>query len=85
MSYGAIACFGIEYITLFLGVSIFINPIQILNILAHFVGLVLVYLFYVDNWTLGAYIAIIVIFNFLPVTIELLVLGFMSRFTYARY
>jgi hypothetical protein len=48
LSYAALACFGIEYITLFMGVSIFLRPLNLLNILAHGVGLILTILLYVD-------------------------------------
>ena len=47
-AYAALACFGVEYITLFLGVSLFIRPMMTLNIVAHFVGLILIILLYVD-------------------------------------
>lgn len=47
-AYAALACFGIEFTTLFLGVSLFIQPMMTLNIVAHFCGLILVILFYVD-------------------------------------
>jgi hypothetical protein len=43
-----VACFCIEYITLFLGVSIFLRHVTILNILAHLGGLLLTILFYAD-------------------------------------
>lgn len=138
-AYAALACFGVEYITLFLGVSLFIRPMMTLNIVAHFVGLILVILLYYDvsqsppagmlfssfdvnclntsanwvtytlnsyplrfvveepvyiltyvplphqNWSLAAWQAFVVVFNFVPMVLELLVLGFMSRFSYARY
>ena len=38
--------------TLFLGVSLFIRPMMTLNIVAHFCGLILVILFYVDVGTI---------------------------------
>lgn len=41
-------CFGIEYITLFLGVSMFFHRIMALNILSHFVGMILVILWYTN-------------------------------------
>ena len=47
-AYAALACFGVEFITLFLGVSLFMRPIMLINIVLHFVGLILVILFYVD-------------------------------------
>ena len=47
-AYAALACFGVEFITLFLGVSLFIRPLMTLNIVAHFVGLILVILLYFD-------------------------------------
>jgi hypothetical protein len=48
LTYAALACFGIEYLTLFMGVTIFIRPLNGLNIIAHGVGLILTILLYVD-------------------------------------
>lgn len=48
LTYAAFACFGIEYITLFLGVTIFHRLTNLLNILAHGAGLILMILFQVD-------------------------------------
>lgn len=44
----ALACFGIEFITLLMGVTIFMRFVTGLNIIAHLVGLILTILFYVD-------------------------------------
>ena len=46
--YGAIACFAIEYICLFMGVSIFFPAAMSINVLCHFVGTILTVLLYVD-------------------------------------
>ena len=46
LSYASLACFGIEYITLFLGISMFFHRVMSINILCHFAGLILVILFY---------------------------------------
>jgi hypothetical protein len=57
MAYAALGCFGVEYLTMLLGVSIFMRGLQLLNILAHFVGLVLTVMFYIDvsagRWMAG--------------------------------
>ncbi|KAG1673462.1 hypothetical protein FOA52_002228 [Chlamydomonas sp. UWO 241] len=84
-SYGAIACFSIEYITLFLGVTIFMRHACLLNIMLHFFGLLLVVIWVIDIWSEASYIAFITVFSFLPAFGELLVLALMSRFTFAKY
>ncbi|GAX74840.1 hypothetical protein CEUSTIGMA_g2286.t1 [Chlamydomonas eustigma] len=84
-AYAALACFGVEFITLFLGVSIFIRPMMLINIIAHFLGLILDIVFYIELWPVAAWISFVVVFNFVPLTLELGVWAFMSRFTYARY
>lgn len=48
LAYTSVACFCIEYITLFMGVSIFLRHITVCNILAHAAGLILTILFYAD-------------------------------------
>ena len=47
-AYGALTCFGIEFITLFLGVTLFIRPLMTLNISAHVVGFILIVCLYYD-------------------------------------
>lgn len=46
--YAAMACFAIEFITLFMGVTIFMTGLVLLNIVTHGVGLILIILFLVD-------------------------------------
>jgi hypothetical protein len=45
-AYAALACFAIEYTTLFSGVSIFFRTLNFSHILLHFVGAILAALFY---------------------------------------
>lgn len=45
-AYGAIACFAIEYIALFMGVSLFMRGHSCLYIMLHFVGAVVTGLLY---------------------------------------
>ncbi|KXZ53237.1 hypothetical protein GPECTOR_7g1131 [Gonium pectorale] len=83
--YGAIACFGVEYIGLFLGISMFFPTAMALNILAHFAGTVLVALLYSDNWSYEAFAAFFAIFNIAPTVLELLMLVFVTRFSFLKY
>ena len=46
ITYAAIACFGIEYITLFMGVTCFFRPLQAFNTVMHIAGFVLQVIFY---------------------------------------
>mmetsp|Transcript_35506 Transcript_35506/g.78776 ORF Transcript_35506/g.78776 Transcript_35506/m.78776 type:complete len:152 (+) Transcript_35506:211-666(+) len=85
LTYAGLACFGVEYITLFLGVTIFFRPLMVTNIVAHFVGLILTILFYVDNWNLDSYIAFFTVFEACPMVLELLTLFFISKFSFVKY
>jgi hypothetical protein len=48
LCYAAFGCFGIEYISLFLGISMFVPSVMGFNVLLHFAGAVLVGLLYTD-------------------------------------
>ncbi|MEW5297599.1 MAG: hypothetical protein WDW38_006774 [Sanguina aurantia] len=85
ISYAAIACFAVEYVSLFLGVSMFLNHVMALNILAHSAGLILTVLFYINGWTLSSYIAFFVVFNAAPMLLEVFTLFFLSRFSFMKY
>mmetsp|Transcript_1456 Transcript_1456/g.2102 ORF Transcript_1456/g.2102 Transcript_1456/m.2102 type:complete len:150 (-) Transcript_1456:91-540(-) len=81
----AIICFIIEYITMLLGLTMYFGSIMLVNITFHFVGAILVILFYTDNWNMESFIAFFVCFNGIPAIIELLAAIFVSKFTYLRY
>lgn len=83
--YGAIACFAIEYICLFMGVSIFFPAAMSINVLCHFVGTILTVLLYVDSWAFEAFVAFFVIFNAVPAILELLTFLFITRFSFLKY
>ncbi|KAL6747264.1 transmembrane protein [Haematococcus lacustris] len=85
LTYAALACFGIEYITLFMGVTIFMRSLNLLNIVAHGTGLVLTVLLYVDNWDVSALGALFAVFNVLPTVLELSVLFLASKFAFLKY
>ncbi|KAG2486512.1 hypothetical protein HYH03_014814 [Edaphochlamys debaryana] len=85
LCYGAIACFGIEYIGLFLGISMFFPQIMSLYVILHFLGAILVGLFRVDNWDVGALAAFFACFNALPTIIEICMLVFVVKFSFLKF
>eukprot|EP00199_Chlamydomonas_sp_CCMP681_P005073 CAMPEP_0119105690 /NCGR_PEP_ID=MMETSP1180-20130426/3590_1 /TAXON_ID=3052 ORGANISM="Chlamydomonas cf sp, Strain CCMP681" /NCGR_SAMPLE_ID=MMETSP1180 /ASSEMBLY_ACC=CAM_ASM_000741 /LENGTH=111 /DNA_ID=CAMNT_0007090813 /DNA_START=279 /DNA_END=614 /DNA_ORIENTATION=+ len=85
LAYAAMACFGIEYITLFMGVTIFMTSLNGLNIMAHLVGLILIILLQTDNWSLNSFIAFFTVFNAAPAALELIVLFFIRKFSFVKY
>ncbi|EFJ42494.1 hypothetical protein VOLCADRAFT_97338 [Volvox carteri f. nagariensis] len=85
LCYAAIGCFAVDYVSLFLGISMFFPVVMGLNILAHFVGTILVVLFYTDNWNYDSFAAFFAIFNVLPMILELFILVFVTRFSFLKY
>lgn len=83
--YAAIACTGIEYITLFLGVTIFFRFTTLLNIGLHICGVTLDALFYNNAWSLDAFIAFFVCFSAFPMLIELFLWAAVVKFSFMKY
>ncbi|GLC34842.1 hypothetical protein PLESTB_001170100 [Pleodorina starrii] len=85
LCYAAIGCFAVDYVSLFLGISMFFPAVMSLNILAHFVGTILVVLFYTDNWSFDSFVAFFAVFNVLPMLLEVFTLVFVTRFSFLKY
>eukprot|EP00877_Chromochloris_zofingiensis_P003029 jgi/Chrzof1/12727/Cz07g05120.t1 len=85
LAYAAIACFCIEYVGLFLGVSIFFRGHCCLYIFLHFMGAVLTALFYTGAWSVAAFTAFFVIFNILPAVLELLTFAVVTKASLSSY
>ncbi|PNH12981.1 Transmembrane protein 107 [Tetrabaena socialis] len=83
--YAAFACFGIDYIALFLGISMFFPPMMAFNIICHFGGTVLTVLLYTDGWSFASFVAFFIIFNALPAVVELFMLVFVTRFSFFKF
>ncbi|WIA33201.1 hypothetical protein OEZ86_006347 [Tetradesmus obliquus] len=85
VAYAAIACFAVEYVGLFLGVSIFMHGHSCLYIVLHFVGAILTGLMYTNAWSAGALIAFVLVFSCIPAALELLTFLFVARVSYFSY
>ncbi|WIA13054.1 hypothetical protein OEZ85_006660 [Tetradesmus obliquus] len=85
VAYAAIACFAVEYVGLFLGVSIFMHGHSCLYIVLHFVGAILTGLMYTNAWSAGALIAFVLVCNCIPAALELLTFLFVARVSYFSY
>lgn len=83
--YGSYACFGIEYVTLFLGISMFFPAVMSFNVLLHFTGFILTCLFIDDAWNLDSFIAFFAIFVAFPTVIELLTFVFVTKFSFLKF
>lgn len=81
----AIACFAVEYLGLFMGVSIFMHSHSCLYILLHFIGTILVSLLYSQTWTAAALVGFVIAFNVLPAVLEALTLLFVARVNLFSY
>lgn len=79
------ACFAVEYSTLFLGVSIFMRGLNCFYVLLHFAGAILTALFYMRAWPLDSIIAFFALFSALPAALELFVFLFVTRFSMMKY
>lgn len=77
--YAAMACFAVEYICLFLGVSIFFRALTVIYALLHFSGTVTAALLYAEGWPANAIIPIFVLFSGMPTFMELMTLIVIQR------
>jgi len=68
----SIVCFGIEYIGLFSGVSMFLPTVSVMYIAAHSVGTVLVGLFSTEVWDLDYFSWFFGFFSLIPAATEAL-------------
>lgn len=75
----AIVCFIIEYVGLFLGVSMFAKFLNSSYIMLHFVGTILTTLFYTEGWKVTTFIPMVVFFNCVPGVCEGLAVLLMSQ------
>lgn len=83
--YASMACFAIEYASLFLGVSIFMRGLNCLHTLLHTLGAILVSLFYMRAWPVDSMIAFFVLFSLIPAVLEILAFVFVTRFSIFKY
>lgn len=67
-----IICFAIEWIGILMGVSIFITFVNAFDILAHFMGGVLVCWFIIETWHYQTMWYFFVFFNLLPASLEII-------------
>ncbi|KAF8067348.1 hypothetical protein HT031_002396 [Scenedesmus sp. PABB004] len=83
--YAAIACFAVEYVGLFAGVSLFMRGHCVLYIALHAAGAVVTGLMYTQAWSAGALLGFVLAFNALPAALELLTLLVVARVSFFEY
>ncbi|GBF89423.1 hypothetical protein Rsub_01995 [Raphidocelis subcapitata] len=81
----SLACFGVEYLGLFAGASIFMRGHTLACIVLHFLGAVVTALFYARAWAVGAFAAAAALFSYVPATIEALTLLYVLRVSAYSY
>ncbi|KAK9823206.1 hypothetical protein WJX72_001094 [[Myrmecia] bisecta] len=85
LAWTAVACFAVEFVGLFTGISIFFTTANCFYIFCHFVGTILVALFVGEHWSIDTYIYFFVLFNALPCIVELLIAFCVLRLRLTEY
>ncbi|EEH54088.1 uncharacterized protein MICPUCDRAFT_48260 [Micromonas pusilla CCMP1545] len=70
LAWTSIACFIVEFLGMFSGVSLFVHSANVTYIFLHFFGTVYVALFCFLHWDLDVFPWLAALFSFLPATIE---------------
>lgn len=71
--YTSLACFGIEVVGIFSGVSLFLPTISSFYVFLHFLGTLMVTLFLCLHWDIAWFTWFFVLFSLLPAFLEMIV------------
>ncbi|KAG1673570.1 hypothetical protein FOA52_003870 [Chlamydomonas sp. UWO 241] len=85
MGIACIACFAIEFVSIFIGGTLFKRGQMLFSIVFHAVGFALAIAFHQGSWNIDSYIAITTICIFFPAAVEVLSTASSIFFDYTRF